>query len=323
MKPPFLAGIRIGLVVLAMLPAAHAGAQSDDAALAEALFQEGRLLMGQGKTEQACPKFAESQRLDPSIGTLLNLALCHDRSGKTASAWAAYKEVALDAKRAGQGQRAFFAANRARQLETSLSKVRIELAEPIAGITVTIEDHELTEAALQTALPLDPGTHDIEVSAPGHEAHRQTIELPKGKGEMVVSIPALEPLPPPPPPPAPVPIEEDEPGEVEISPLVWVGSGVAATGLLVGAVAGGLSLSKAGEFRDACPTDPCHPSLMDLHGEATTLANVSNVGFVFAGAGLIVGGIGLYLSDFGGSDDEARHWAMPQVAANGLVWSLP
>src|SRR5258705_3259626 len=63
---------------------------SADLAGAEALFRQGRQLLSEGKTAAACEKFAASQRMDPSSGTLLNLADCHAGEGKTASAWAGF-----------------------------------------------------------------------------------------------------------------------------------------------------------------------------------------------------------------------------------------
>src|SRR5258707_389594 len=67
--------------------------------MAQALFEEARALMNSHHVEEACLKFAESQRLDPASGTLLNLAVCHEKQGKTATAWSEYNDVVAAARR--------------------------------------------------------------------------------------------------------------------------------------------------------------------------------------------------------------------------------
>ena len=80
-------------------------AAQGDKATAEALFAEGRRLMSSGDYKTACPKFAASQKLDPGLGTSLNLADCYEKLGKTASAWAEFRDAAAAAHRVGSKER--------------------------------------------------------------------------------------------------------------------------------------------------------------------------------------------------------------------------
>ena len=89
-------------------------------AAAQALFDQGRNLMKDGKFDEACPKLEESQRLDPAIGTQFNLASCYEKAGKTASAWTLYLEVAAETRKLGQSQREEVARSRAKVLEAQL-----------------------------------------------------------------------------------------------------------------------------------------------------------------------------------------------------------
>ena len=72
------------LLVAPAVSAAEPGA--DPVTMAEALFQQGKQLLERGDAHAACPKLAESLRLDRATGTLLALAMCHEVEGRLASA---------------------------------------------------------------------------------------------------------------------------------------------------------------------------------------------------------------------------------------------
>src|SRR5262245_40354409 len=83
----------------ALLVSAPAFAQPKrDAVAADYLFREARKASRAGNYAKACPLFAESLRLDPGAGTLMNLADCEEHLGQIASAWEHWRE-ALDEMR--------------------------------------------------------------------------------------------------------------------------------------------------------------------------------------------------------------------------------
>src|SRR5262245_66553544 len=102
--------------LVAMTVASSAHAQTSDKAVAEALFADARVLMSEHRYAEACAKFEESQALEPKLGTLLNMAACHEAIGRTASAWAEFTEGHSWAERVNQLDRASFAREHADRL---------------------------------------------------------------------------------------------------------------------------------------------------------------------------------------------------------------
>jgi hypothetical protein len=174
----------------------RAQAQVSDAAMAESLFREGKRLMAENKPAEACPRFAESFRLDAGLGTLLNLAACHEAEGKLASAWAMFTEAETRARREGDAARAEFAASHGRALEPRLSRFRIVLAPGAnaAGLDIAIDERHLSAASLGLAMPVDPGSHHFVVTAPGRKPWSADVTTPPEGQTLSVTIPALEPV---------------------------------------------------------------------------------------------------------------------------------
>jgi hypothetical protein len=135
--------------------------------LPQALFEQGRAAMLEHDYARACPKFAESHRLDPASGTLLNLAVCHEMQGKLATAWSEYKEVIALARKEANQQREALASKRSREIEPRLSRVVVLVPERarVPGLVVILDGVPVGEPAWGVAAPADTGTHVIEAKA--------------------------------------------------------------------------------------------------------------------------------------------------------------
>jgi hypothetical protein len=288
-------GIVTVLVAAAVLIAPSAGAQPSDKAMAEALFQQGRKLFDEGKTAEACTRFEESQRLEQKLGTLLNLAVCHEKQGRTASAWAEFTEAGSLAERRGEADRAAFARERANALSAKQSTLTIMLKADAPGLVVIVDGKDL--GVHGAPLPVDPGRHRVEAKASGKKPWSMEVDVPAGPVSLTVEIPALEEEAPaasvdkmPVKQPAPATTATlEKPAGDGIHPATWACFGIGGAGLAVGAITGGLSLARTSELKDECTGGVCTGERRDDLSSANALANVSNVAFGVGIAGTAAG----------------------------------
>ncbi len=130
-----------------------------DPAAGEALFNQATSLLGEGRTEEACAAFTASYKADATLGTLLNLASCHEKQGKLATAWAEFREVERKAASADQAERSSVAKGMADQLELRLPRLRVRVPADIPGLTVKRGTTVLDGQLLDAEIPVDLGTH--------------------------------------------------------------------------------------------------------------------------------------------------------------------
>jgi hypothetical protein len=173
------------------MPRLARASDAQEQQLAQALFEEGRRLMDKRRYGEACPKLAESQRLDPGGGTLLNLAICHEKQGRLATAKIDYDEALAAAARDGRKDRQQIARERLAALEPLVPRISvvIALASDTEGLEVKLDGMVLRRAAWGVMTPVDPGAHVIEVTAPSRTpwstsivveaSHKKTIDVPQ------------------------------------------------------------------------------------------------------------------------------------------------
>jgi len=306
----------VGLLLFAS-SSAWAEPTPEDVALSEALFREGKTLLQEGKFDQACPKLAESQRLDPAGGTLVTLGLCYEAAGKTARAWVVFGEALAAAERDKRTDRIKLTKEHIGTIEKRLSYLTIELAPEGIGtseFTITRDGANVARAALGTASPVDPGKHIINVVATGVTPYTVEVEIgPEGDRKKVV-IPTLvrilekpmESLPvektpekriePPryvvPPPVKDKPTRAMHPGR--IGALMFGGISVIALGS--GAYSGLYAKSLHDEALALCPASPCpNEKGIQQNKEAQKNADLST-GFIAGGLVGLAGSIVLWVA---------------------------
>jgi hypothetical protein len=279
-----------------LLVAGRASAQSADPAAADALFQKGREAAEKGEWAVACQKFAESQRLDPAVGTLLNLADCEEHLGKLASAHEHFR-TAIETLAPGD-DRIPFAKKHAAELEKSVPHVTLSPPPDFPeGGKVMRDEVQLGAASFGLPLPVNPGSHVIVVSAPGHADKRLTVTLKAGESETVPLTlgPVVVEPPTTPSHDAADATTAPQSGASGMRTAGFVVGGVGLVGLGVGAVTGLMVLGKKSTVDDPTHCDPtthvCDQAGLDAASSGKTLSTVSTVAFVAGGALLVTGAV--------------------------------
>jgi len=151
---------------------------AQNAAQAEVLFKEGKDLIGQGKFAEACQRLAASYKLDPQPNTELLQGLCYTKLGKTASAYNAFIDAASALPKGGDAQK--YANDQAKALESQLLKVRVKFQPVIPqGVAMRFDDETKTRDKdfADIDIALDPGDHDLFVTAPGKHDYTKHFKL--------------------------------------------------------------------------------------------------------------------------------------------------
>jgi hypothetical protein len=278
--------------------------RADGVATAQALFEQGRDLLKAGKLADACPKLAESQRLDPATGTLLALATCHEAQGRLASAWAEFSGVVTRAAREGHSERERWARRRVEALKPRLSTLELRVPaqiESLVGAEVQRDEVRLGNESWNVAVPVDGGEHHITAQAPGMTPWSASVLVKQERDAVVLAVPELVPARAPEklksetpvgaeatvqtPPPLTVPAAQPAAADSSFSRLQWVG--VASLGLGLGALgAGGVCLYKALDETKQTYTDTA-----ELYGNWATGLFIGGGVVAAAGLGLLFFGV--------------------------------
>ena len=336
-------------IALAFLTTYSLGTLSASAAPPQsaALVRDAKKLMAKRQFSAACPKLQEAQRLAPSPKMLLELALCHEKEGRTATAYAEFNTVVQQAEWEGPKQAAKTAKAHLAALDPRLSRITVKVptTSETDGMQVTMDGMPLARTAWNLPQPVDPGRHEIGATGQGREPWSTTIRINGDHEQQVVQVP----------PPVsksrtaaapetvaqkearaedpnygetPVVKEEEAPRKTGPKPVmgyVVAGAGVVAVG--VGSYFGFQAVQKRKDSDSFC-TRGCSQQGIDLNDEAKSAAWVSNISI---GLGLVGVGVGTYMllkPSPAASSDKQEEPALtsirvaPQVASSGAGISV-
>jgi hypothetical protein len=264
-------------------------------AASQVLFEQGRQLMEAERLSEACPKLAESYRLEAATGTLLNLALCHEREGKTATAWLEYSDAFARASREGDEQRKAVARERIGVVEQTLSRLVLLLPSSVpTGFWIELDGVRLPAEAWGSGVPIDPGSHMVAVGA----ENKVSVSLPAEVGADVprveLQLPYLLDAPEPAVQPTPERRLEltSTPGDTGLHwALTGAMLGLGATGAVFGTYFGVRAVSEW-DKRNAHCRPGCDEQAVAAGNSAKNAAMISTISSGLGIAGL---GLGVYL----------------------------
>jgi hypothetical protein len=304
-RRPAPSRVALALVCLGIAVALPAYAQPTAAEKAAALqaFEDGLDLEKKTDYAAALAKFRKVGEFKMTPHVRFHIALCEEKLGQLVSAMRGFELAEAEALKMGKDAQvvAEKAPGRVEALRKRVAAVRIEVKGKVLFSRVLLDGQPLLAKDFGTLVPVDPGTHAIEVETDGAIAQRKEVSLPeKGYETITLEIedkekpvatatasasPSLPPLLPPPPPPPPSRLPAIVLGGVGVAS--FIGAGV-AYGLRVGALEA---------FDEQCPPGEsdvrsCPPAAQVPYSDAQTYTVLAGL---LTGVGAVaVGGAGAY-----------------------------
>jgi hypothetical protein len=314
-----VAAVVAGSFALVSSVASSASAQSaSDLASARALYKEARELRDKGDAKGALEKFKAANALAGTPITALELGRTYAALGQPVEAletWLSVARMKVDPKESDNAKSARAeAASLAQQIAPKIPSLVVKVDGVPSGATptVTVDGASVPVEALGLPRKVDPGEHVIvgrladgpeeKRTVTVKESESQTVTLSFAGAPAVVAPPVVAPpvVPPkasgePKKEPPPLPPSPQTEVHKKTNPIVYIGFGVGAAGLVVGTVGGLVTFSQKGDLDPLCTGLVCDPSARKIVTNARTWATVSTIGFVVGGVGIAAGVVGLLM----------------------------
>lgn len=267
---------------------------------AELAFEQGRQLLDAGEFAAACASFEASIKEDPNApGTLLNLGLCNERLGKTATALGWFRKAQFRSAETGMTEYEEAAKTNTFSLAVRVPTLKITFANPPPpGGVVFIDSTQLSELDL-ARVEVDPHVpHAVELRVVGKPPIRSEITLKDGEAKTVVlPVPA-------PPRPVKTVIEIDRGKTRRILAFALAGAGLGMWGASLAVTLDAKSDRQAEE----------HPENWQHYYNVARWGGTS----LFVGGALAIAGAGVLYFTAPGIERVERTTFTPVVASDRL-----
>lgn len=294
------AGMRWALGILASVviglsapPAAAAPSEADK------LYVEGVKHLAKGELEKAVERFERALALEPSAPLLFNLGQAQLKLGRLVAAKKSLVEAVALAEKKGPKSIVELATTALGELGDRVPQISIEAVRGVSGAKVTLDGAEV--AADGKGIDVDPGRHEVVVTAPGYERFKVSLELAEGDRERVTPTlvstsekGAAD--------PEPV-VAERQRGSTPVAPLVVGGLGLVAVG------AAGYFYLQVKDIEDdrkalweesGCPGPTCpngEPGEAEsLREDAESKARLGNILLGVGATAIVAGGVWYYFA---------------------------
>jgi len=283
---------------------------------ADRIFDQGRKAADRGDYPEACRLFTSSFRLDPAIGTLLNLGDCSHHQGLLQEAFDYYDAARSRMKETDD--RLPLLRERIRRLEQDGGRLALRLGGTAPSSTVVTLDGVVFDPKRAGMVRVSKGPHVILVTAVGYRGSKYTLEVGAGETKNLDIGPGEE---------LEVVLPGAPPGEAETaSPgraLRITGATalvVGVAGLWTGSIAGVVALErKAVQSRNCNAQNVCNAEGVDAGQSGSRWTTVSIVTLA-SGAGVtVLGAVFLILGVTKGASKGAAevHVGLGSVSLSG------
>lgn len=298
------------VAVLCAAPAAHAEPTAADKETARRLMSEGRARRDSGDLAGALQSFQAADALMQVPTTALEVARTEIAMGKLIEAHDKLLAVARSTPTPGEPRP--FAEARAtaetlgNEVEARIPTLKITLVGLPAGAVpkVAVDGGEIPAAALVAPRAVDPGHHVVTANVDGPPKTQELDIAERETREVSLDLTVA-------PPPSPPEPEGPAPGSPRNHTLSFIGFGVGAAGIITGSVTGLLAISSFNSAKSkGCVGNRCPPASYGDLDTASTMATVSDIGFIVGAVGVAVGVVGLFVGNKGSSEpSDSTHAA--------------